>query len=391
MKIFNSLGSNYDLNYVLQSLFADGHDQHRKLINFLEHKYNGKAILTYKGREALILALKGLNLPKDSCIAINGFTCYAVYKAVHEAGFMPTCLDLEDKNSDLNFSAETLRKALEQNKNIRVVVVQNTFGSPCDIEKIASICTEKNIIIIEDLAHCVGTKYSNGKEAGTVGDLVALSFSQDKIIDSVSGGALITRNKQISKLASQDQVLEPKRPKNQLKDRFYPPLTYKIRFFYNFGLGKLLHYIFKSLNLLSKPMTGGLYEIYSLPNWYCNLALFEFRKLNEQLSHRKEIARIYAKNLNKKILNSNIVRNISNSSNLRFSIFTENRGDLIKFLKKDGVFVSDIWYDSVAPECPNAVEFSKRILNLPTHINITKKSALKISEKVNEWLKIKII
>jgi perosamine synthetase len=385
MKIFNSLGSNYDFSYVLRSLFSDEHNQDRKLTNLLEHKYGGKAILTYKGREALILALKTLNLPKESCIAINGFTCYAVYKAVHEAGFTPICMDFGDENSDLNFSAEILQKTLEQNINIKAVVVQNTLGSPCDIEKIAKICAEKNIVLVEDLAHCVGTHYLNGKEAGTVGDLVVLSFSQDKIIDSISGGALVIRNKKFIK----KEKIQFEKPKNQTKDKLYPLLTHRIRFLYNFGLGKLLHYILKSLNLLSKPMTGGLYEIYSLPNWYCNLALFEFRKLREQLNHRKEIAKIYAKNLNKKILNSNIVKNISNSSNLRFSIFIENRGDLIKFLKKDGIFVSDIWYDSVAPECPNAVEISKRILNLPTHINVTKKSALKISEKVNEWLKLK--
>jgi perosamine synthetase len=387
MRIFNSLGSNYNFSYVLRSLFSDGHDQNRKLTNFLEHKYNGKVILAYKGREALILALKSLDLPRESCIAINGFTCYAVYRAIHETGLTPACLDLNENNSDLNFSAETFQKSLEQNKNIQAVVVQNTLGSPCDIEKITKICAEKDIILIEDLAHCIGTKYLNGKEAGTVGDLVVLSFSQDKIIDSVSGGALIIRNKKYQKAISKLQGETLQNPKNQLKDKMYPLFTFKIRKLYDLGLGKPLHYLLKKLNFLSKPMTGGLYEIYTLTNWYCNLALFEFRKLSEQLGHRKEIARIYTKNLNKKILDPNTVKNISNSANLRFSIFTENRGELIKFLKKDGIFVSDIWYDSVAPECPNAVEISKKILNLPTHINVTKKDALRIAERVNVWLK----
>jgi perosamine synthetase len=387
MRIFNSLGSNYNFSYILRSLFSDGHDQNRKLINLLENKYGGETILTYKGREALILALRVLNLPKESSIAINGFTCYAVYKAVNQAGYAPVCLDLEKETSDLNFTAEILEKTLEQNKNIKAVVVQNTLGSPCDIEEIAKICVEKNIILIEDLAHCVGTRYASGKEAGTVGDFVTLSFSQDKMIDSVSGGALIIRNKKYGTLNPSNYQF--RKPKNQTKDKFYPLLTSEIRFLYNFGLGKLLHFILKSLNLLSKPMTGGLYEIYSLPNWYCNLALFEFRKLQEQLNHRREIAKIYAKSLNKKILSPTIVENISDSANLRFSIFTENRGELIKFLKKDGIFVSDIWYYSVAPECPQAVEISKKILNLPTHINVSRKDTLRISERINLWLKLK--
>ncbi len=400
MSIFNSLGSNYNLKYVLKSLFSDGHGQDRKFVNFLEEKYEGKAILTYKGREALTLALKILNLSKESCVAINGFTCFAVYKAIEEANCKPVCLDSEEKNSDLNFTPETLEKILKENKNIKAVVVQNTLGYPCDIEKIAQICAEENIILIEDLAHCIGTKYSDGREAGSVGDFVILSFSQDKVIDAVSGGALIDRHSGKRSASEIDSgragiTINEINFKQQLKDRLYPLLTFKIRFLYNFGLGKLLHFILKYLNLLSKPMQKGLYDFYSLPNWYCNLALNEFKNLSKQLNHRKEIAKIYARNLNKKVLQTRIITKINSSSNLRFPIFVENlsagrqdRGGLIKFLEKHKTFVSDIWYDDVSPECPNAVGISKKILNLPTHINVSEKDALAIAERINEWLKL---
>ena len=384
MSIFNSLGSNYNLKYVLKSLFSNAIGQNQKLKNFLEEKYQGKVILTYKGREALTLALKILNFPKESCVAINGFTCYAVYKAVEKASLTPICLDLGEKNIDLNFALETLEKILKENKNIKAVAVQNTFGFPTDIEKIVKICREKNIILIEDLAHCVGAEYRNGKEAGSMGDFVALSFSQDKVIDAVSGGALVIRNK---KYASPENS-QFKEPANQIRDRLYPLFTYKIRSLYDLGLGKILHFILKKLNLLSKPMQKGLYNFYSLPNWYCNLVLFEFDNLPKQLNHRRKIAQIYAKNLNKKILNPNIVARISISSNLRFPIFVENRKKLIQFLKESNIFISDIWYDDAAPECPNAVEISRIILNLPTHRNTTERDALRISERINEWLRL---
>lgn len=344
------------------------------------------------------MALKILNLPKGSAVAINGFTCYAVYKAIDVAGYTPICLDLDEKNTDLNFSSETFEKKLAENSNIKAVIIQNTFGYSCDIEKIEKICKEKNIVLIEDLAHCIGTIYSDGREAGKVGDMVALSFSQDKVIDAVSGGALIIRNKKYRTKSLQGEALRNfKEPKNQLKDKAYPLFTYKIRFLYDIFLGKILHYILKDFNLLSKPMQGGLYDFYSLPDWYCNLALMEFSKLKEQLNHRRQIANIYARSLNKKILNKNITEKIPTSSNLRFPIFAENppngeagRGELIKFLKKEKIFVSDIWYFSVAPECPNAVGISHKILNLPTHINVSKKSAARIAEKINEWLKLKV-
>lgn len=385
MAIFNSLGSNYDLKYVLKSLFAESNNQNRKLKNFLQDKYDGKAILTYKGREALILALKILNLPKESMIAINGFTCFAVYKAIEEAGLTPICLDLEEKNTDLNFSSEVLENSLRNNPKIKVVIAQNTLGYPCDINEILKVCKKNNLILIEDLAHCAGTKYEDGQEAGSIGDFVALSFSQDKVIDVVSGGALVIRNKQYSNKTIQQ--FNNISNLQQLKDSLYPSLTYKIRFLYDFGLGKLLHFLIKKLNLLSKPMQEGLYDFYSLPDWYCNLALEEFKTLSQQLNHRKEIAKIYEEKLDKKILSKNITEKISLSSNLRLPIFVENRNNLIKYLKKYKIFISDIWYDDVARDCPNATEISKKILNLPTHINVTEKDALKISERVNEWLK----
>ena len=381
MRIFNSLGSNYNFGFVLKSLFALGSDREvLKLKKTLKEKYEGDVVLFYKGREAITFALESLNLPRNSSVAFTGFTCYAVYKAIEKAGFNPIPIDITES---LNFSADELNKTVKD-FDVKVLIIQNTLGYPCNIDGILKICKKKNIILIEDLAHCAGAKYRNGKEAGSMGDFVALSFSQDKVIDAVSGGALIIRNKKYLSFKN----FQFKEPANQMKDRLYPLFTYKIRFLYNLGFGKILHFILKKLNLLSKPMQEGLYNFYSLPNWYCNLAMLEFNNLPKQLNHRRKIAEIYAKNLNKKILNPNIIEKISISSNLRFPIFVENRKKLIQFLKESNIFISDIWYDDVAPECPNAVEISRIILNLPTHINTTQRDALKISERINEWLRL---
>ncbi len=393
MSIFNSLGSNYDFKFVLKSLFANNNSSHyQKLKEFLENKYEGKAILVYKGREALTLLLNVLNLPKESVVAINGFTCFAVYKAIETAGYEIECLDLEKTNSDLNFTPYELEKKLKENKNIKAVVIQNTLGYPTDIEKILQICKDKNIILIEDLAHCIGTKYKNGKEAGTVGDFVTLSFSQDKVVDAVSGGALVIRNKKYNNLKIQQPASPQGGFKNvnnyqQLKDHLYPLLTYKIRFLYDLRIGKLSHFILRKLNLLSKPMQGNLYEIYSLPNWYCGLVYSAFNVLQKDLNYRRKIAEIYKNNLDKKILFDAITEKVSLSSNLRFPIFIENRKDLIRFLKRKKIYVSDIWYDSVSPDCPNAQMISHQILNLPTHKNISTKQAEFLSNQINKWLK----
>jgi len=55
------------------------------------------------------------------------------------------------------------------------------------------LCQENKIVLIEDLAIQL-VLFIPKKEAGTVGDFTILSFSQDKVIDGISGGALIVRN-----------------------------------------------------------------------------------------------------------------------------------------------------------------------------------------------------
>lgn len=384
--IFNSLGSNYSFEFVLKALFASNNSKYEKELSILlSEKYRGKTILLYKGREAIKLALDITKLPEGSRVGVTGFTCYAVYKAIVDAGLKPVYLDID---RSLNFSFETLRK----NKDLKVLIVQNTLGSPCDMGNIKDFCKKHNILLIEDLAHSVGTVYQNGIEAGLFGDFVALSFSQDKMIDSVSGGALVIRNKKYQKLA--DEIgYEKLDLKIQLKDKFYPLLTFLIRKLYPLGVGKVLHLVFKKFSFLSQPIADiENIKFHKLPGWYCYLASFRFLRLDKDLRHRQEIASIYAKDLKKKIL--------SRSSNIRFPIFVGDRDKLIEYLKKYGIYVSDIWYDApVSPrrylkltdydkgECPKSEKVSEKIVNLPTHINVTAKDAKFISKKVNQWIR----
>lgn len=395
MSIFNSLGSNYNAAFALKTLFAGNKKfHHSELISIIENKYSGTALLFYKGREAIEASLKVLGLPAGSYVAINGFTCYAVVKAIGDAGCKVAYMDID---SSLNFSANTLLKKLESNSKIKVVIIQNTLGYPCDIKEIQKICTHEKIVLIEDLAHSVGTRYTNGKEAGTVGDITVLSFSQDKIIDGISGGAVIVRNKEYKDIIKNDFAnIETHQ---QLRDRFYPFFTLLIRKTYPLKVGKVLHRIVKNLNFLSQPMGEMKGKMHILAPWYCQLIKFQFGVLDKNIDHRRKISSVYQKNLPADVLISELVGEIDSSSNLRFPIVIDDRIGLINFLKKNGVYVSDIWYDSpIAPkrylnlanykgECPTAEKISDRILNLPTHINVSLQDAERMSGVIKKWLR----
>ena len=114
--------------------------------------------------------------------------------------------------------------------------------------------------------------------------------------------------------------------------------------------------------------------------------LLGLQNLKVNLEHRRQIAAIYNSMLPKKVLLDIPSKQIEFSANLRFPIFAENREDIIKFLKGNGVYVSDIWYDDVSPDCPNAQTAASQILNLPTHINVSENDAKQIAQKINQWL-----
>lgn len=396
MSIFNSLGSNHTLQSALRILFAiGGASDRKKLIAYLEERYQGQVILTYKGREALRLALDSLP-GENGTTAINGFTCWAVYEAVRESG--STCHYLDISESSLNFSAETLQKALTATHSIKAVVIQNTLGIPCDIEPIAALCKKHGVALIEDLAHSIGTTYSSGEETGSVGDFVILTFSQDKVIDTVAGGALVIRNKKY-----QGATTQPRRKvahAQQMKDRLYPLFTYIIRWTHGFGLGAVIHRSLKSIHLLSRPfIENETNEPHELPGWYCKMILRGYASLQTTMRHRTDIARIYAENIDKRLQVSEDMELLSRSANLRFPILHYERDRLIEYLKVRHIYVSDIWYDApIGPkrflhrtdyrgECPQSEEVARMMVNLPTHTNISAEQAKSIAMYVNEWLK----
>ncbi len=352
----------------------------KELASFLEKRYGGQAALLYKGREAIKLALDLSALPKGAKVGITGFTCYVVYQAVVETGLTPIYIDIEKDN--LNFSA----KSLEQYKDLKAIIVQNTLGDACDIGAISVFCKKNNIILIEDLAHSIGIRYKNGKEAGTVGDFAALSFSQDKMVDAVSGGALIIRNNKFASGTSSIKFNDLD-PSVRMRDRFYPLFTFIIRKTYFLGIGKAFHFFLKKMKMLSRPLpeSDGI-RYHNLTGWYAALISYQFKNLDRVLDHRKKIVSIYAGEL-KNNLNGLI----------RFPILAEYRDSLSKFLAGKKVFVSDIWYDApVAPkrylkdtdykgQCANSEYITERILNLPTHINVSENEAYRIASLIKTW------
>lgn len=388
MSIFNSLGSNYTRQLGVFRL-RSRRSSPKQLRTMLKKRYNAKVVyVTYKGREALALALQQLNLPPDSHVVVNGYTCYAVHEAVVAAGLEPLYIDIE--KDQLNFTAERLQQVLQQKQTVSAVMIQNTLGLPVDMAAIQEICKQHKLPLIEDLAHSIGLHYDTGQEAGTVGQVTALSFSQDKMIDAVSGGAAVFHMPPNGNI-----MLAKASGWHRLKTRLYPINTWIIRHTMSIQLGRIILKVLKTARLLPGPMSGKAAPAHSLPAWHSTIALRNYQQLPELIEHRQQIAAAYRKWLPSAIQ----FKHQDNAVYLRFPIKVEQPLKLITQLRSFGFYLSDRWYDApISPkkslsltnykkgDCPNAEYVSARMVNLPTHIHISVEQARSLCEHINQWL-----
>ena len=91
-----------------------------------------------------------------------------------------------------NITAETIAAALSP--RTKGIIVVHLAGWPCDMDPIMSLAREKGIWIVEDCAQANGATYK-GRQVGSMGDVAAFSFCQDKIITTGGEGGMVTTNR----------------------------------------------------------------------------------------------------------------------------------------------------------------------------------------------------
>jgi aminotransferase in exopolysaccharide biosynthesis len=178
----------------------------KKIAQFTGSKY---AIATVNGTSALhvALVLAGINFNDEvitqpltfiaTCNAIRYANASPVFVDVDKdtMGMSPAALESFLKRFALKKDGKTINKL--SNKQIKACIPMHTFGLPCRIAEIKSICDDWGIILIEDAAESLGS-YSLSKHTGTYGQMGTLSFNGNKVITTGGGGMIITDSEEIA-------------------------------------------------------------------------------------------------------------------------------------------------------------------------------------------------
>ncbi|MBF0282789.1 MAG: DegT/DnrJ/EryC1/StrS aminotransferase family protein [Zetaproteobacteria bacterium] len=75
----------------------------------------------------------------------------------------------------------------------RAILTVHLAGWPCDMDPIMDLAAESGLKVIEDCAQAHGATYK-GRKVGSIGDVAAFSFCQDKIITTGGEGGMLTTN-----------------------------------------------------------------------------------------------------------------------------------------------------------------------------------------------------
>ncbi len=352
------------------------------------------------GRSAFLAILEALNITKGDEILLQAFTCNAAVNPILERGAEPVFVDVDDA---ININPDDVRKKITPRS--KAVMVQHNFGWPAKIDEILKITKKHNLYLIGDCAHSLGAKFK-GKFCGTFGDAAFFSLGRDKIISSVFGGMAVTDSEEIG-----ERIRKFRKKLNYpssfwvLQQLLHPILmNYLVMPAYGLGhsFGRIILGVFHKLSILSKAVykkekKGKIPKYFPkhLPNAFAILALNQFKKLEGFNKHRREIASFYQKELK----NTSFVLPLAKLRENRIPTFMRypilinlDTDEILKKARKRKIYLDDGWRKSpIVPldtnlgkmkyklgSCPRAEQVAETILNLPTHINVSKKDAQKI-------------
>ncbi|WP_027390054.1 LegC family aminotransferase [Chrysiogenes arsenatis] len=324
-----------------------------QIAHYIGSKY---AVATVNGTSALHIALKLANVSQGDEVITQPLTFIATCNAISYCQASPVFVDVDIDT--LGMSPHALEQFLEKHcqrinnqchnrttgKIIKACVPMHTFGHPCRIEEIKTICDDWYITVIEDAAESLGSYYK-GRHTGTFGKLGTLSFNGNKIITSGGGGAIVTDDEALAKKAK------------------HLTTTAKIPHPYEY-----VH-----------DETGYNYR---LPNINAALLVAQLENLENFLRSKRELARIYSSYFANTEIQF-IKEPQSSSSNYWLQAVMlkdeKQRNEFLEYTNKNGVMTRPIWRlmnklemykNCQCSDLKNSKYLEERVVNIPSSVRI---------------------
>jgi perosamine synthetase len=203
--------------YILETIDSTYVSSIGKFVDLFEEKikiYTGAkhAIATVNGTSALHIALLLTGVRKNDLVLTQSLSFIATCNAISYLSAEPLFIDIDKRT--LGMSPRSLKAFFEEHtlqsngecihkhsgRRISACVPMHTFGHPVEIDSIAEICANYNVVLVEDAAESIGSFYK-GVHTGNYGLIGVFSFNGNKTVTCGGGGMIITNNEEIAKKA----------------------------------------------------------------------------------------------------------------------------------------------------------------------------------------------
>ena len=352
-KILNSINRVFKSN---QLFFGNELNKFEK--TFIKANKSKFGIGVKSGTEALIIALKALNISNNDEVITVSNTAIPTIAAIKSVGAKVKFVDVDEYYL---MSTDDLKKKIT--KKTKVIIAVHLYGQSCDMSKICLLAKKHKIKVIEDCAQAHGAKHKN-LFVGNFGDIGCFSFYPTKNLGAYGdGGFLTTKNLLLYEKMRRIRFygIEQLKPKNKFNKKYYS---------FEDGINSRLDEIQSAI---------------------LNLKMTYFQK---NLSKKKKLAEIYNNNLSIKNLILPKVNKLNIHTYHQYVVRHKKRDQILKILKQENIHLNIIYpYPThIMPPfkqkiiLKKTIEYSKEIFSLPIYPELKKKDQLKIIKRLKEIL-----
>jgi dTDP-4-amino-4,6-dideoxygalactose transaminase len=319
----------------------------------LAEKYGFRHVVAVNsGTDALILALKALNVGAGDEVITVSNSFFATANAIRLVGATPIFVDVgEDQLIDCEIISEAITS------RTRAILPVHLTGKPAKMDAIIALADKHDLAIVEDCAQAVGAMFKE-RSVGTFG-LGAFSLHPLKNLSACGDGGFIT--------TADDAVAR------------------KLRQLRNHGLVDRDHLEDVGFNSRLDEVQAAVLNV--------KLSL-----LDELTRRRRSFAKIYAQKLETSLGRG--ILSLPSESTSEFSVYhtyvirCETRERLQKYLSANGIETKIHYpnpihlqkpYQPNAFHLPRTEKFSREILSLPIHQSLCDEQITYVTEKISEF------
>jgi dTDP-4-amino-4,6-dideoxygalactose transaminase len=147
------------------------------------------AIGLASGTDALVLALRALNIGAGDEVIIPAYTFFATAGTVISVGAKPVIVDIDP----LTYEIDVTKIDERITPHTKAIIPVHLYGHPADMDAVLEIAKRHQLKVIEDNAQAFGASYI-GRKTGSIGDIGCLSFFPTKNLGAFGDGGMVVTN-----------------------------------------------------------------------------------------------------------------------------------------------------------------------------------------------------